>query len=172
MAGRKRASYRSSTGSRQRIAVQGRSALASTLVLLLAASLTGCGVAMPLSDWISPTPAAPPAEEITGSIPTQAPLPMPKPAPIGDSEAIRRVVETAVPSGGAALAWSNPATGNSGTITELVATRGVDGGACRDFRATVATIAGVGLYAGRACRSHLGLWDLVRLDPTDTAGAG
>jgi hypothetical protein len=170
LAGRERASYKWATGRRQRSGAQGGPALAWTLVVVLAAPLSGCGVAMPLSEWLSPTPAAeaPPPEEITGSIP----MPTPRASAIGDSEAIRRVVETAVPTAVTALAWTNPATGNSGTITELVATRGTDGSACRDFRATVATIAGVGLYAGRACRGHLGLWDLVRLDPTDAASAG
>ncbi len=170
MAGRERTSYKWAAGRRQRSVAQGGSALTCVLVILLAGSLSGCGIAMPLSEWISPTPAAeaPPPEEITGSIP----MPTPRSSAIGDSEAIRRVVETAVPSAGAALAWTNPATGNSGTITELVAIRGADGSACRDFRATVATIAGVGLYAGRACKGHLGLWDLVRLDPTDAAAAG
>lgn len=126
---------------------------------------------MPLSAWTSTPPAAPPAEDITGAIPKPKPA---NPAADSDGEVIRRTVERSAtaPSPTAPLAWHNPATGNSGTISGLVAGRARNGAACRDFQATVATIGGVRLYSGRACQGYVGPWDLVRFDPADATPAG
>jgi surface antigen len=127
---------------------------------------------MPLSQWTSPstTAAAPVPEDVTGSIAR----PQPAPAVVGaDADVIRRTVEkTSVVAPTTQVAWTNPETGNSGTISDLVPSRAANGAPCRDFRTTVATIGGVRLFAGRACQGYVGPWDLVRLEPTDAATAG
>lgn len=50
-----------------------------------------------------------------------------------------------------ALAWSNPESGNSGTISDLDISKLKDTG-CLSFKTTANTITGVRLYEGTACR--------------------
>lgn len=53
-----------------------------------------------------------------------------------------------------ALSWSNPATGNSGQVTEISLASLPDTG-CVGFTTTANTIAGVRLYAGSACKDAM-----------------
>jgi surface antigen len=50
-----------------------------------------------------------------------------------------------------ALAWSNPESGNSGTISSLDVSKFKETG-CLSFKTTANTITGVRLYEGTACR--------------------
>ena len=50
-----------------------------------------------------------------------------------------------------ALAWSNPESGNSGTVSDLDASQFEDTG-CLSFKTTANTITGLRLYEGTACR--------------------
>ncbi len=168
MAGPGSASYTALGAARQTRRPQSRPAVIATLVGV-ATMLAGCStVMMPLSGWTS-SQSGPPADEIiTGSIrkPNEAP-------PDGDGEVIRRAVETATRSAGAAkLVWNNAATGNSGTISDIVEAKARNGAPCRDFATTLSTIEGVALYRGRICQGYLGPWDLVEFAPTGEKPAG
>jgi hypothetical protein len=137
-------------------------------LLGVATMLAGCStVMMPLSGWTSSQNGPPADEIITGSIRKPG-----ETAPDGDGEVIRRAVETATRSAGPAkLEWSNAATGNSGTISDIVEAKARNGAPCRDFATTLATIEGVALYRGRICQGYLGPWDLVEFaQSTDKSG--
>lgn len=59
--------------------------------------------------------------------------------------------ETEQPEDQAPLTWSNPESGNSGTIAELE-TSDFENSGCLSFKTTANTIEGVRLYNGTACR--------------------
>jgi len=148
--------------------LQSRPALLATLVVT-AMALAGCStIMMPLNGWSS-SQATPPADELTtGSIGGAK-----APAPDSDAEMVRRTVETAVRTAGSAqLAWTNPTSGNSGTVSELVEARAKNGAPCRDFATTLATIQGISLWRGRACQGYSGPWDLVDFGPAGETPAG
>lgn len=58
------------------------------------------------------------------------------------------------------LAWSNPETGNSGTITAIDNYIGTDGQSCKKFRTTVDSFMGISLYNGETCELKKGFWVL------------
>jgi surface antigen len=122
---------------------------------------------MPLNGWTSSQNGPPPDEIVTGSIrkPVAA-------DPESDGEVIRRAVETASPIATARIEWTNPASGNSGTISELVEGKARNGAPCRAFATTLTTIEGVALYRGRACQGYTGPWDLVEFGPATAKPAG
>ena len=168
MAGLGRASYTALGTVRQTRRPQSRSASVAAL-LVLTSMLAGCSTILrPLNGWTS-SQSAPPADEIvTGSIRKTS-----TPDPEGDGEVIRRAVETVSQAGPPAkLAWTNPATGNSGTITDIVEAKARNGAPCRDFATTLTTIEGVALYRGRVCQGYLGPWDLVDFAPVGEQPAG
>ena len=79
-----------------------------------------------------------------------------------DAEAIKLAVADAQ---GAApesnlLAWSNPETGNSGTITAIDNYIGTHGQSCKKFRTTVDSFMGISLYNGETCELKKGFWVL------------
>ncbi len=61
---------------------------------------------------------------------------------------------------GKSVSWSNPESGNSGTVTPLrEAVRPTDGATCRDFEQSVTTKDGrVATERGTACRAADGTW--------------
>ena len=139
-------------------------ALASGLML------AGCSAIRPLSAWVSGPDTPPEGEIVTGSIPKPTVV---QPPPESDGEVIRRTVEAAVAAPAAPqLAWSNPSSGHSGTITGLVPAKAKNGAPCRDFATTFASIEGVSMYRGRACQGYSGPWDLIDFAPAETAAAG
>jgi surface antigen len=58
------------------------------------------------------------------------------------------------------LAWNNPETGNSGTITAIDQFIGTSGQSCKKFRTTVDSFMGIALYNGETCELRKGFWVL------------
>ena len=58
------------------------------------------------------------------------------------------------------LAWNNPQTGNSGTITAIDQYIGNSGQSCKKFRTTVDSFMGIALYNGETCELRTGFWVL------------
>ena len=58
------------------------------------------------------------------------------------------------------LAWNNPETGNSGTITAIDDFVGKHGQSCRKFTTTVDSFMGISLYNGETCELKNGFWVL------------
>ena len=169
MAGLGSASYTGSGAARQTTGPQSRPASLATLVVV-AGMLAGCStIMMPLSGWTSSQNGPPPDELVTGSIRKGGPTP---PAPDSDGEVVRRTIEAVRPGGPAQIPWSNPASGNSGTIADVVEAKAKNGAPCRDFTSTLTTIEGVALYRGRACLGYTGPWDLVEFAPAEAKPAG
>lgn len=56
------------------------------------------------------------------------------------------------------LAWSNPDTGNSGTITAIDKFAGKHGQSCRKFTTTLDSFMGISLYNGETCELRKGFW--------------
>ena len=79
-----------------------------------------------------------------------------------DAEMIKSVVARAetASSDQHALAWSNPDTGNRGTIMAIDRFVGSDGQACKKFQTTVTTFMGISIYNGETCELKRGFWVL------------
>lgn len=60
----------------------------------------------------------------------------------------------------ALMAWSNPETGNTGTITAINDYIGTHGQSCKKFRTTVDSFMGIALYNGETCELKKGFWVL------------
>lgn len=58
------------------------------------------------------------------------------------------------------MAWSNPETGNTGTITAIDDYIGTHGQSCKKFRTTVDSFMGIALYNGETCELRKGFWVL------------
>jgi len=56
------------------------------------------------------------------------------------------------------LAWSNPETGNSGTIMAIDKFIGTSGQKCKKFQTTLDSFMGISLYDGETCEVKRGLW--------------
>jgi surface antigen len=56
------------------------------------------------------------------------------------------------------LAWSNPDTGNKGTIMAIEKFAGSHGQPCKKFRTTVDSFMGISLYNGETCELKKGFW--------------
>jgi len=65
------------------------------------------------------------------------------------------------------LAWQNPRTGSSGTLTALAAEPRT-GSVCRAFATTVNDLRGIRSYRGEACRSENAGWRLTGITPDDS----
>lgn len=124
----------------------------TALILALLVPLAGCTV-IDGKELVDPT--------VTGSI---AP-PSPQAAyELSDSRLIRNAVsaaDIALPAENA-LAWTNADTGATGQITGIEEVRQGDS-ICRTFRTSRQRFDGVALYAGEACTSGGGEWELTRL---------
>lgn len=120
---------------------------------LLALSISGCAVNKTMSR-IDNNP-----DIITGSItkPVEAEGIDPT-----DAEKIKvAVVGADKPSDEShLLAWNNPETGNSGTITAIDQFIGTSGQSCKKFRTTVDSFMGIALYNGETCELKKGFWVL------------
>ena len=127
------------------------------LLILLAAGLCGCG-GMHLN---------PP--EITGSTTVSRVDRLTfGDTDRGDWEAIRATV-TAVPAQSAdrPIPWQNPASGNSGTITQLTIVEHGRGQSCRSFASTVSALDGVKLYRAELCRSVMDTWEFAKVESAE-----
>ena len=120
---------------------------------LMAVLATGCAVNKPFAD-VERDP-----EIITGSVtkPVEAEGVDPR-----DAETIKMAVAQAQSSSENShlLAWSNPETGSSGTITAIDQFVGSHGQSCKKFRTTVDSFMGISLYNGETCELKKGLWVL------------
>lgn len=155
----------------------------SRLAPLLLLALAGCATKLDLDPTTTGSIAPAPAEAAAA---TPAPAPSEK---TDDWEAVRRRIVAAQPTpkppaavavaagkrgqkpadAGAekGLAWENADSGNSGTITELIASSSA-GRACRNFATTLASVDGVRAYRGELCRSGA-TWEYTKLEPVDRA---
>lgn len=59
-----------------------------------------------------------------------------------------------------AMAWSNPATGSTGTLTVLDTVPPTNDPNCRNFQTTVNDLRGIRHYRGEACRMAENRWEL------------
>ena len=85
---------------------------------------------------------------------------------VSDEATIRNLVTSADVEMAATqpLSWANTATGSRGTITKLTE-RDDKGLLCRSFTASRESFDGVGLYAGDACRTRGGAWQMRSFKP-------
>jgi len=120
--------------------------------LLLALGLSACsGVSVPLGSDDVETPLL-----ITGSIESDSDVAY---ADIDkrDREIISLTLDSATidpadaVTPGETLVWTNPESGNSGTISDVNTASLAENG-CLDFSTTANTIAGIKIYRGTACR--------------------
>ncbi|MCF6320276.1 MAG: hypothetical protein L3J32_00695 [Rhizobiaceae bacterium] len=79
-----------------------------------------------------------------------------------DAEVIKTIVVDAenIKPKTSELAWSNPDTGNSGTILAIDRFIGSSGQKCKKFQTTVDSFMGISLYDGETCEVKRGLWVL------------
>lgn len=155
---------------------QWRSGLAAVTLV----ALTGCSTRLDIDGTETGSiPAAQPA----AAAPVEATQPAPvaaKPERTDDWEAVRRKIVATPPvqakarpkpgdkpaPPGRTLAWENSDSGNSGTITDLIASTSAAGRSCRNFATTLASVDGVRAYRGELCRNGVA-WEYTRLEPVD-----
>lgn len=79
-----------------------------------------------------------------------------------DTEMIKTVVAGAEDKdvSSHALAWSNPDTGNRGTIMAIDKFVGSHGQKCKKFQTTVDSFMGISIYNGETCELKKGAWVL------------
>lgn len=171
MAGRV-TSYTGRVAGRQRIAYAGL--LFSVLALAGCSSMGGLGdvtgsITVPSATGPDPSLSAP---RRTGpGAAGKAAEPEAAPAAPSDWEAVKRSVAKApadrpAKAPEAKIAWSNAETGNSGTISDVIASNRA-GSACKGFNTTVSSMDGVRLYRGEVCRTGR-TWELVTVEPADS----
>jgi surface antigen len=121
--------------------------------LCLAFSIAGCSVSKGMGNLTSEP------ELITGSVTKSVEDEGIDPT---DAEAIKLTVVEGGSAGSdsALLAWSNPETGNSGTITAIDKFIGNHGQSCKKFRTSVDSFMGISLYNGETCELKPGFWVL------------
>lgn len=122
-------------------------------VLTLSAIVSGCAVNKTMSRFDNDR------DIITGSVTKPVEVEGIDPT---DAEKIKlAVVEAEKPAADShLLAWNNPQTGNSGTITAIDQYIGNSGQSCRKFRTTVDSFMGIALYNGETCELKKGFWVL------------
>jgi len=120
---------------------------------IVSLSLVGCAVGKTM-DQLASEP-----ELVTGSVNEVVEAEGVDPT---DAEAIKLTVADAQDSSAESnlLAWSNPETGNSGTITAIDKYIGTHGQSCKKFRTTVDSFMGISLYKGETCELKTGFWVL------------
>ncbi|MGI9400866.1 MAG: RT0821/Lpp0805 family surface protein [Rhizobiaceae bacterium] len=125
-------------------------------ILALVSSLGACAVTKPISVDTEP-------EIITSSIsePVKA-----DGIDTTDTDIIKSVVAGAdkVESPSNVLAWSNPDTGNHGTIMAIDKFVGSHGQKCKKFQTTVDSFMGISIYNGETCEMRKGFWVLSWFD--------
>lgn len=86
-----------------------------------------------------------------------------------DWEAVRRTIAEIGEIGENAfdLAWKNPRTGSSGTVTAMAPESRADG-VCRAFATTVNDLRGIRRYRGEACHDGNAGWRLSGIVPEDS----
>ncbi len=72
----------------------------------------------------------------------------------------QRALETAQP--GQSLPWTNPETGNHGTVTPYKYYQTADGTYCREYSQTITVGGKMEQAYGRACRQADGAWQIVQ----------
>jgi len=134
----------------------------SASIAILCGTMAACSVSGPKTALLESD-----ASLITGSVS--------KPAKITgiestDTEVIKSTVAKATlkSSANVALAWVNPDTGSSGTITTIDRFLGNHGQKCRVFKTTVSTFMGVAFYNGEACQISPSEWVLSWFRPVDS----
>jgi hypothetical protein len=149
----------------------------SGLVAVTLVTLGGCSSRLDLDPTETGSiPAAPAGAESAAVSPVPV---IAKPERTDDWEAVRqKIVATPPamakakpkpgdkPAPAAALAWENGDSGNSGTITDLIASTSAAGRSCRNFATTLASVDGVRAYRGELCRNGAA-WEYTRLEPVD-----
>ncbi|MFD2237253.1 RT0821/Lpp0805 family surface protein [Aureimonas populi] len=130
-----------------------------SLFLTLCIAVSGCTVisGQGLEDMVD-------RSLVTGSI---AP-PISDPEIDSDGRAVRNAVSAADLSTVEArpLAWANPQTGATGSITAITEER-AGGRICRAFTTSRQRFDGIALYAGEACTAGQGEWTLTRFTTND-----
>ena len=119
--------------------------------VLLVVALSGCAIGKSVDRLAADS------QLTTGSIPKDVVVEGVDP---GDTAAIKLTVADAGEEGSNLLAWNNPETGNSGTITAIDQYIGTDGQSCKKFRTTVDSFMGISLYEGETCELKKGFWVL------------
>jgi hypothetical protein len=87
-----------------------------------------------------------------------------------DWDAVKRTMaRSAAPGPKERVGWANTDTGNTGTISDVIASS-ADGRNCRNFSTTLSSVDGVRLYKAELCRERAGGWEYTRVEPfEDTA---
>lgn len=83
-----------------------------------------------------------------------------------DWETVRRTIAE-IGEGAFDLAWKNPKTGSSGTVSAMEPESRA-GGVCRAFATTVNDLRGIRRYRGEACRTGDSGWNLTGIVPEDS----
>jgi surface antigen len=83
-----------------------------------------------------------------------------------DWEAVRRTIAE-IGEDALDLAWKNPKTGSSGTVTAMAPEPRAEG-VCRAFATTVNDLRGVRRYRGEACQTGDAAWRLTGIIPEDS----
>jgi surface antigen len=127
-------------------------AITISAVVALATSLGGCSVSRTVALEQEP-------EVITSSVtkPIKA-----EGIDSTDAELIKSMVAEAEDETASSnmLAWSNPDTGNRGTIMAIDKFVGSHGQKCKKFQTTVDSFAGISVYNGETCEMKKGAWVL------------
>jgi len=137
--------------------------LAVSLALALLAGACG-GVSMPVGSADPTTPL-----DLTGSIDAQQ-----NTADVDinaqDRAVIAKAIATARDSATAQppFSWTNPLSGNSGTILALTDDTIASGTGCARFRTTANTIGGLRAYDGVACQDVMRSWQVIELTEADS----
>jgi surface antigen len=130
-------------------------------IVLLCGTIAACSVAGSKTTLLESD-----ASLITGSVSKSAEI---TGIESTDTEVIKSVVAEAKlkSSANMALAWVNPDTGSSGTITTIDRFLGSHGQKCRGFKTTVSTFMGVAFYNGETCQISPTEWVLSWFRPVD-----
>lgn len=79
-----------------------------------------------------------------------------------DKEEVLKAEEKATDAPvGETVAWSNPQSGNSGTITPVAETRDASGKTCREYKSTIIVDGKEEVVNGTACKQPDGSWSVV-----------
>ncbi len=155
-----------------------RGVAAMALVTALGGSLCGCAGIHLLGDTSASTssPAAsaavdsvdmPAAGAITGAVSSNKPLDYDS-SDHSDWDLIRSTVASSLASPSTAhIEWTNPATGNSGTVSDLAPSGTAKGRDCRSFASTIAAVDGVRLYHAEICKSVMNTWEFSKIAAAD-----
>jgi surface antigen len=127
-----------------------------TAIAVVAAALCGCaGLGLPFGE------AAVDRNLTTGSI-EKVSSKGPDKVAQSDWEAVRQSIAHAAAEDALsqALAWRNPETGTTGTLTVLDTVTATNDPNCRNFQTTVNDTRGIRHYRGEACRMSKDSWEL------------